>query len=120
MLCVGDVVWVRFPFDERENHPANVTHPCLILELDDAGRMLVAYGTSQHTSDVLEHEVLVDHQSCGPEALAEMGLTKDTRFCLKRRKWVPMTGQFISKRIGHIPRRLLNRFMRAAKAAGLI
>jgi len=114
-INVSDILWAAFPFDDGgEKH-----RPALVLDMDDCGRVLVAYATSQRTSSVLDHEFTVSEKTCGVEALAEMGLRKDTRFDLSKRRWLVIETS-VKNRIGAVPRRLLHRFMKAAKAAGLV
>lgn len=115
----GDVFFVRFPYEENINKPAEKVHPCIVLDIDDAGRVLFAYGTSHNATALLSHEFAITEKGDGIEAMEEAGLEKDTRFDLSRRRWIPMTNQWVAMKTGKVPRRLLHRLMRAATAAGI-
>lgn len=83
-LSRGDIVRFRFPIRKpRTSGERPKLRPCLVLELFDvAGSRFatLAYGTSTDTRANRGREVFVTH----PDALAEAGLEKPTRFVCAR------------------------------------
>ena len=99
----GAVILVRFPEDEHPNHPGPKRRPSLVAEIDhESRRLLVAYGTSQNVNRNGRGEITI--RPCDIP-----GLNKDTKFCLAKARWIPITEEFLGKEItviGMIPRYL--------------
>lgn len=84
---VGAIVRVWFPESEDVMSSGPKFRPCLVLDVrktDKCAEVLVAYGTSQNTQarGIGEFTVAKDLQG---------SIEKDTKFCLTRRVWLPLT-----------------------------
>lgn len=92
---VGTVVRCWFPESESVMVPGPKFRPVLVLAVDDESsrvpRVLVAYGTSQHTERNALGEFLAP-RSLVPE------LECDTKFCLKQAFWLPLTREYFAAR----------------------
>ncbi len=112
MAKAGDIVWVRFPF---EGGNAKENHPALVLDEEDDGRLVLAYGSSKKLdiANPRPGEVLVFDAA----DLRVCGLNKPTRFDLGVR-----ARMFVDPRdrTGELPKSKLKDLFRAAKACGLI
>lgn len=88
---VGGVLLVWWPEDEHPNHPGPKFRPAYVMEIDLVKRkVLMAYGTSQRTNLQAVGEVIITQE--------EMPVLKrDTKFCMKRAKWIPLSSEFLSK-----------------------
>jgi hypothetical protein len=85
---LGDVVWVRFPYDLLKPAPAPKSRPAIILKVHepvkpgDPWQVTVCPGTSQNLDRVFPHE-LPGQKSQQPDEYAQMGLSYDTKFDLR-------------------------------------
>ena len=84
---VGAIVRVWFPETEDVMSAGSKFRPCLVLagrQTNHGVEVLVAYGTSQNTQarGIGEFTVAKDLQ---------VSIEKDTKFCLTRRIWLPLT-----------------------------
>lgn len=90
----GDVVWCRFPYDERPNHPAPSGHPALVFQVvqQNSGTfsVQVAFGTSNITR-APHHLNLVIHNM---RSLDHAGLQRATLFDLGRVRFLPWTSDW--------------------------
>lgn len=88
---VGGVLLVWWPEDENPRHPGPKFRPGYVMDLDVPNRRVrIAYGTSQRTECQGAGEIVITH--------AEMPTLKlDTKFCLRRSKWIPLAPEFLSK-----------------------
>ncbi|RYY74527.1 MAG: toxin of addiction system [Gammaproteobacteria bacterium] len=119
---VGSVIYAWFPDHTSSLRPGQKFRPCLIVDIDlDSNKVLLAYGTSQQT----------ERQDRGQFTIkkSEMpSLTKDTKFSLCSRLWLPITAEFIYRsandpRIevcGQVPRSMATRLLRALEEANNI
>ena len=119
---IGAIVRVWFPESEAVMVPGPKFRPVLVLQVatrsDGRREALVTYGTSQNT------------RSCGlGEFTVKSGdvhcLDRDTKFCLTRAVWLPLTKQyFYTGRAQPAPESLrgasMSSFFRAAKEARLV
>ena len=119
---VGAIVRVWFPESEAVMEPGPKFRPALVLDVSNGpnGRReaLVAYGTSQNTRSCQLGEFTV--KSGDAHALG-----RDTKFCLKRAVWLPLSREyFCSGRTQPAPvplqRPVLLVLSQAAKEARLI
>lgn len=87
---VGAIVFAWFPEDENPHQPGPKFRPVIVVDLDhDNKRIRVAYGTSQK----------VDRCGRGEISFAKgeiNGLPKDTKFCLGKSKWIPLTKEYLA------------------------
>lgn len=91
---LGAVVRVWFPETESVMLPGPKFRPCLVLAVDHEGsipRVLVAYGTSQQTQRCALGEFTAP-RSMLPD------LEKDTKFCLTKAIWLPLTREYFAVR----------------------
>lgn len=112
---VGEIVRCWFPESESVMVPGPKFRPVLVLAVDDesrpVSRVLVAYGTSQHTERSALGE-FVAPRSLIPE------LDCDTKFCLRQALWLPLSSEYFASRGRQslpvaIPARLHTLLMRA-------
>ncbi|MGQ0655347.1 MAG: type II toxin-antitoxin system PemK/MazF family toxin [Betaproteobacteria bacterium] len=84
----GDIVWCRFPEDERLGKPGPKPRPALVVGIDaHEGAVNVAYGTSQNVEEFHSGEFLISPND-GP-AFALSGLSMATKFDLNRLHVLP-------------------------------
>lgn len=104
---VGAILFAWFPEDENPHKPGPKFRPVLVVDVDpDQRRLCVAYGTSQHTDQNRIGEITFGQNEIE-------GLNRDTKFCLGKQKWIPMTNAYLSKTpsisklavLGFIPKR---------------
>ncbi len=92
---VAAVVRCWLPEVESVLVPGPKFRPVLVMAVDDEShvvpRVLVAYGTSQHTERVALGE-FVAPRSVVPE------LECDTKFCLRRALWLPLSCEYFAAR----------------------
>jgi hypothetical protein len=93
----GAVVSCRFPLVESPNTPGPAARPALIVRVfhdksDMTWKAIVAYGTSQDTRANTGYEIRIS----APEALAEAGLHRKTRFVLSRMRILPINEDFFA------------------------
>ena len=119
---VGAIVRVWFPESEAVMEPGPKFRPALVLDVSNGpnGRReaLVAYGTSQNTRSCQLGEFTVKSGDAH-------ALDRDTKFCLKRAVWLPLSREyFCSGRTQPAPvplqRPVLLVLSQAAKDARLI
>ncbi len=119
---VGAIVRVWFPESEAVMEPGPKFRPALVLDVSNGpnGRReaLVAYGTSQNTRSCQLGEFTVKSGDAH-------ALDRDTKFCLKRAVWLPLSREyFCSGRTQPAPvplqRPVLLVLSQAAKEARLI
>lgn len=88
---VGGVLLVWWPEDENPNRPGPKFRPGYVMDIDlDKRKVLIAYGTSQRTNLQAAGEITITHD--------EMPVLKrDTKFCFRKAKWIPLKSEFLSK-----------------------
>ena|SRR5450830_1760506 len=90
---LGAIVRVWFPETESVLQPGPKFRPCLVLGIDSSStsptRVLVAYGTSQHTERHGLGEFVVKKTTV-PQ------LDCDTKFCLTKALWLPLSGAYFA------------------------
>lgn len=83
-----DIVWCRFPFDDKPGIPAVVCHPALVFATHEYKAahysVQVAYGTSTLKTDERPADFIV----MSAVNLCYAGLAQATRFDLDRIKWL--------------------------------
>jgi hypothetical protein len=86
---VGDVVWARFPYDLLRPAPAPKPRPAIVLRVREPVvkgcpyQVDVCPGTSQNLQRIYAHEFVVERNQ-HPAEYAQMGLSFDTKFDLRR------------------------------------
>lgn len=104
---VGAILFAWFPEDENPHRPGPKFRPVLVIDADpSAKRVCLAYGTSQRVEQNGKGEITFRKEEI-------QGLKKDTKFCLGKAKWVPMTTEYLSQNqedggvvcIGFIPKK---------------
>lgn len=84
-----DIVWSRFPYEERPGMPADKPHPALVFAVfERTGGLFsvqVAYGTSNLKTDTRPFDFRIQNY----RAMHYAGLHQATRFDLDRIKWLP-------------------------------
>ena len=119
---IGAIVRVWFPENETVLQPGPKFRPALILDVatkaDGSREALVAYGTSQRNEQYGLGEFVLP-------ARFTNSLKYDTRFCLKKRLWLPLTLEYFGSsgrqpKPETFPEVLLGFFSDAAKEIGLI
>lgn len=87
----GAFLFAWLPEDQHPHQPGPKFRPTIVVDVDPQTRRLcLAYGTSQK----------VDRNGRGEITFTKdeiQGLTKDTKFCLGKSKWVPMTAEYLSQ-----------------------
>ncbi len=105
---VGAILFAWLPDDERPNHPGPKFRPVLVIEADTANkRLLVAYGTSRKVDRCYRGDVAFRQEDIN-------GLSKDTKFCLGKSKWISISAEYLSKDqstgglavLGHVPAKM--------------
>ncbi|MGI2205186.1 toxin of addiction system [Shewanella oncorhynchi] len=100
---VGVILFAWFPSDEHPNRPGPKFRPVLVVDADPSGSQLrLAYGTSQRVDENYRGELTFRSHEMEK-------LDKDTKFCLGRTRWVPVTPEYFVKDgnqviIGTIPK----------------
>jgi hypothetical protein len=83
-----DVVWCRFPYDEKPGVPGVTPHPGLVFAVNEYKPGLfsvrVAYGTSNLKTESRPHDLRIGNF----RAMQHAGLYQATRFDLDRLKWL--------------------------------
>lgn len=88
---VGAVLFAWLPEDEHPHQPGPKYRPVLVIDADPEGkRVCLAYGTSQRVDQNGKGEITFRKDEVN-------GLTKDTKFCLGKTKWVPVAPEYLSK-----------------------
>lgn len=86
---VGAILFAWLPEDENPHHPGPKFRPVLVINADpNAKRILVAYGTSQNVERNGKGEITFRTDEVP-------GLSKDTKFCLAKAKWIPVSPEFL-------------------------
>lgn len=86
---VGAILFAWMPQDENPHQPGPKFRPVLVINADpSAKRILVAYGTSQNVQRCGRGEI-----TFGTDEVP--GLTKDTKFCLAKAKWIPVSPEYL-------------------------
>lgn len=87
----GAVLFAWLPEDENPHRPGPKFRPVFVMDVDPtARRLLVAYGTSQR----------VEANGLGEITFRQSeieGLSKDTKFCLGKSKWIHLTKEYLSQ-----------------------
>ena len=117
----GAIVRVWFPETETVMQPGPKFRPCLVLEVDDSSkvpRVLVAYGTSQHTERYGRGELVV-------KTIQAPELERDTKICLNKTMWLPLTRVYFASHgkqppVAILPRTLYGELARAMREVGLL
>ena len=117
----GAIVRMWFPETETVMQPGPKFRPCLVLEVDDSSkvpRVLVAYGTSQHTERYGRGELVV-------KTIQAPELERDTKICLNKTMWLPLTRVYFAShgkqpRVAFLPRTLYGELARAMREVGLL
>ncbi|WP_166256023.1 toxin of addiction system [Marinobacter salicampi] len=87
----GCILFAWLPEDENPHQPGPKFRPVLVVDADPEGkRLCLAYGTSQRVDQNGKGEITFRRNEID-------GLAKDTKFCLGKTKWVPMTAEYFSK-----------------------
>lgn len=87
---VGAIVRAWFPESEAILSPGPKLRPCLVIAEDlrnGRAMVLVAYGTSQRTWARGAGELTLDADSY-------QSLTRNTKFCLRRAVWLPLSSEY--------------------------
>jgi len=117
----GAIVMAWMPETEHACAPGPKFRPVLLLaedrRADGTLEVLVAFGTSQQTSRNGPGQFTVRQRDAA-------FLAKDTRFCLRKRFWLPLTEEFFcadgqAKVLGSLPQRSVQDLHRAAQEVGL-
>lgn len=110
----GDVLWCRFPFDERPNEPAPTGHPGLVFQvrLQPQGgcSVLVAFGTSNLQRASGTPNLVIQNL----RTLNAAGLKRATLFDLGRCRHLPWDPTWF-RPIGDLPDPRLGRLDAAAR-----
>lgn len=113
---IGAVVFAWCPLDENPKEPGPKYRPVLIMH-KDGDEVMIAYGTSQNLHLRYRGEVILTKDELP-------GLSKDTKFNLKKSFWVPLSKAFFARDpgngisvIGRIPRQKYDHFARAIQEA---
>jgi len=86
---VGAILFAWLPEDETPHQPGPKFRPVLVINADPkAKRLLVAYGTSQNVERNGKGEITF-------RTTEVPGLTKDTKFCMAKAKWIPVSPQYL-------------------------
>ena len=117
----GAIVRVWFPETETVMQPGPKFRPCLVLEVDDSSkvpRVLVAYGTSQHTERYGRGELVV-------KTIHTPELERDTKICLSKTVWLPLSRVYFASHgkqppVAILPRTLYGELARAMREVGLL
>lgn len=119
---VGGVLLVWWPEDENPNQPGPKFRPGYVLDLDIAAKkVLLAYGTTKRLEVQAAGELVVTHEEMP-------SLKQDTKFCLRRTKWVPLSPTFLSKSqvgvdviyVGPVPKARADDLLNAMQEANLL
>jgi len=118
---IGAIVRVWFPESEAVMQPGPKFRPALVLgvtEVDGCRKVLVAYGTSQNTERTGRGEFTI-------RAEKTYSLESDTKFCLMRRLWLPLTKEYFAAGKGQpkpeeVVQKCFTSFRTAAVEASLI
>lgn len=87
----GAILFAWLPEDENPHQPGPKFRPVLVVDTDPSGkRLCLAYGTSQRVEQNGKGEITFRKDEI-------QGLTKDTKFCMGKTKWVPLSAQYLSK-----------------------
>ncbi|MBZ9574527.1 hypothetical protein [Modicisalibacter sp. MOD 31.J] len=88
---VGAVVFAWLPEDEAPHHPGPKFRPVLVVDMDlERKQLCVAYGTSQRVDRCGRGEIVFT-----PKEIEK--LSKPTKFCLGKAKWIPLSSSYLSK-----------------------
>lgn len=117
----GAIVMAWMPEAEHACVPGSKFRPVLLLaedrRADGTLEVLVAYGTSQQTHRCALGEFTVQRRSAP-------FLAKDTKFCLGKRMWLPVTEEYFAcdgqvSILGSVPLPSLRDLKQAAREARL-
>lgn len=87
---LGAVLYSWFPDVEHPHRPGPKYRPSIVIDIDPVARKVcLAYGTSQRVDLNYKGEITIRKDDMER-------LTKDTKFCLARRCWVPATPEYFS------------------------
>ena len=85
---VGAIVFAWLPESERPHAPGPKYRPVLVIDTDIKNRRIrLAYGTSQKTEVNYAGEITMAKDDVP-------GLSKDTKFALKKSFWVPLDNAY--------------------------
>lgn len=88
---VGAVLFAWLPEDENPHRPGPKFRPVLVIDADPVSKRLrVAYGTSQRVGTNGKGEITFRQNEME-------GLSKDTKFCLGKSKWIPLSAEYLSQ-----------------------
>lgn len=88
---VGAILFAWLPEDENPRRPGPKFRPVLVVDADPVSmRLCVAYGTSQRVNTKGKGEITFRQGEI-------TGLGKDTKFCLGKSKWIPLSAEYLSK-----------------------
>lgn len=103
---VGAIIFAWMPQDENPNRPGPKFRPVLVIDADiESKRILVAYGTSQDVWRNNKGEITFTTHEVP-------GLTKDTKFCLAKAKWIDLSPEYLSKSLNSTKFTVLGMFPR--------
>lgn len=88
---VGAILFAWMPDDQDPHRPGPKYRPVLVVKADPSTkRLCVAYGTSQHVERNGKGEVTFRKEDVE-------GLSKDTKFCFRNMKWIPVAPEYLSR-----------------------
>jgi hypothetical protein len=88
---VGAILFAWLPEDENPHQPGPKFRPVLVVDSDPSGkRICVAYGTSQRVAQNRRGEITFRQDEI-------KGLSKDTKFCMGKTKWIPLSAEYLSQ-----------------------
>lgn len=92
---IGAIVFAWFPEDENPQIAGPKYRPTLIVDIDQSKMMVrLAYGTSQNISNLRRGEILFKQSEI-------KDLSKDTKFCLGKTKWVSLSPEMFFRDTKH-------------------
>ncbi|MFC6674320.1 hypothetical protein [Marinobacterium aestuariivivens] len=88
---VGAILFAWLPEDEHPHRPGPKFRPVLVVDADPSGkRLCLAYGTSQRVEQNGKGEITFRKDEIE-------GLSKDTKFCIGKTKWIPLSAEYLSR-----------------------
>lgn len=88
---LGAVIFAWLPEDENPHRPGPKFRPVLVINTDPVSKRLqVAYGTSQRVDANGKGEITFRQNEIE-------GLSKDTKFCLGKSMWIPLSAKYLSQ-----------------------
>lgn len=86
---IGAILFAWMPEEEHPHRPGPKFRPVLVVDADpSAKRICLAYGTSQRVEQNGKGEITLRKGEI-------QGLNRDTKFCLGKTQWVPLTAEYL-------------------------